>query len=283
MNSLLKYIPLFVEKDHLYDAFEAIKTANNRVNATGDLLEEFVKSVISGCNPQEDEVTKIEKCSKIFSYLGNANNIPDAILKDGDAIEIKKVQSLNSDLALNSSYPKDMLRHDDTRIKNEVKQLENGAWREKNLYYIVGYISKKTNQLISLLVLDGALYAARGETYQGLANSISSTLNRSSDIQWEVTNELAKIKRVDPLDRTDLRIRGMWHIKSPFKVFGEYLDADHNLSSFYTLVSKNKYESICEEDRKAIENHPLLTVTPIKLQNPNNGANLIEAILVRKK
>lgn len=46
--------------------------------------------------------------SETFCYLGNPNNPPDSMLKNGgDAIEVKKIEAPNAALALNSSYPKE--------------------------------------------------------------------------------------------------------------------------------------------------------------------------------
>ena len=50
----------------------------------------------------------LEKYSEVFSYLGNTSNPPDMIIKDGDAIEVKKIEGFNT-LMLNSSYPKQKL------------------------------------------------------------------------------------------------------------------------------------------------------------------------------
>ena len=36
----------------------------------------------------------LEKYSEVFSYLGNTSNPPDMIIKDGDAIEVKKLKDL---------------------------------------------------------------------------------------------------------------------------------------------------------------------------------------------
>ncbi len=52
---------------------------NNSVNNMGEALENYIKNLFS--DGKED----------VFSWGGNQNNPPDAILKGGDAIEIKKL------------------------------------------------------------------------------------------------------------------------------------------------------------------------------------------------
>jgi hypothetical protein len=85
---------------------------SNRANNLGDALETYIKDLFCGAvNQTDDSVYGI-----FFSYLGNQNNPPDVIIKNGDAVEIKKIESLTSAIALNSPYPKDKLYADDSRI-----------------------------------------------------------------------------------------------------------------------------------------------------------------------
>ena len=69
-------------------------------------METPVKDPIVNTIQNEDELEKMRRYSDEFSWLGNQNHPPDIMIKGGDAIEVKKTQSANSDLALNSSYPK---------------------------------------------------------------------------------------------------------------------------------------------------------------------------------
>lgn len=84
---------------------------HNRANNAGEALEEYIKDLFAnsfGLNEQ----ARLQKMSEVFSYLGNNSNPPDAMLKKGDAIEIKKIETNTASLALNSSYPKQVLRSD---------------------------------------------------------------------------------------------------------------------------------------------------------------------------
>lgn len=88
-------------------------SGRNRANQAGDALEEYVKDLFADSfNLTEQE--RLECLSKAFSYLGNNSNPPDGILRNGDAIEVKKIENNNSTLALNSSYPKSKL-HSNSR------------------------------------------------------------------------------------------------------------------------------------------------------------------------
>lgn len=65
----------------------------NRANNAGDALEEYVKDMFANTF-ELAENERLEKISNTFSYLGNNSNPPDAMLRGGDAIEVKKIESL---------------------------------------------------------------------------------------------------------------------------------------------------------------------------------------------
>ena len=62
----------------------------NRMNSMGEALEFYIKDIFSSAFSEKDISKKEQKYSKEFSYLGNQNNPPDIIIKNGDAIEVKK-------------------------------------------------------------------------------------------------------------------------------------------------------------------------------------------------
>ena len=79
--------------------------SNNRINQVGDALEAFIKDAFANTISEVNFANKSDIYSETFSWVGNSNNIPYLILKNGDAVEVKKIESLNSQIALNSSYP----------------------------------------------------------------------------------------------------------------------------------------------------------------------------------
>ena len=100
----------------IYGSNELLRfyVGNNRANNMGDALEIFVKDIFCNSFSFTDEEA-LEKYSETFSYLGNASNPPDIIIRGGDAIEVKKIEGFSS-LALNSSYPKQKLYNNSTMI-----------------------------------------------------------------------------------------------------------------------------------------------------------------------
>ena len=87
-------------------------SSRNRMNEMGGALESYMKDAFSGTFQVADEQERNRLYSQCFSWLGNQNNPPDFMIRKGDAVEVKKIESLNSDLALNSSYPKSKLSSD---------------------------------------------------------------------------------------------------------------------------------------------------------------------------
>lgn len=86
---------------------EAYSISHNRANQMGAALEDYIKDIFAGTVDETDLNVRNRLISETFCYLGNPNNPPDSMLKNGgDAIEVKKIEAPNAALALNSSYPK---------------------------------------------------------------------------------------------------------------------------------------------------------------------------------
>ena len=80
---------------------------------------------------------------------------------------------------------------------------------------------------------------------------------------------------------TDLRIRGMWHIENPNKIFDYLYDYDESKSfQLIALMRKEKYNSMPKNDREIIENMDNIKVRDIKIKNPNNPVVLIDGVIL---
>ncbi len=247
----------------------------NRMNNMGKALEDFIQDIFANTLDERDEHIRLEKLEKIYSYQGNQNNPPDLMLKGSDAIEVKKLQSKNSAIALNSSYPKAKLYANSPMLTKNCKECE--VWDVKDIIYAVGYTND--NKLNTLWLVYGDCFCAEKEIYERIRNTISTGITTITDVEFTKTKELGKVKKVDPLGIIDLRIRGMWHIDNPNKIFNylyEYdVQADFQL---ICLISKQKYETLPLCDREVVEN--LQLVKDVKIKNPNNPINLIDAKLL---
>jgi hypothetical protein len=249
-------------------------TGRNRANNVGEALEMFVKDAFANTIQEQDEQVKNTRFSQVFSWLGNQNHPPDIMIRQGDAIEVKKTQSANSDLALNSSYPKSNIQSVSNMITQECRTCEN--WTEKDLIYCVGHTSD--DSIKSLWMVYGNIYAAKHETYQVIKQKITDGINEIPNVELAETNELGRVNRVDPLGITNLRIRGMWQIQNPRRVFN-YLHTTGDTFELVAVIPTNKYNSFPNESKLKIENlgNPNLTIQDVKVKDPNNPANLIDA------
>ena len=279
MKNILTAIKSIIEFTNL--EIENITDGHNRMNNMGEGLEAYIKNAFSDTFTSTSESEKLEKINEVFSYTGNKNNPPDMMLWDGDAIEVKKIESLNANLQLNSSHPKSKLLASNPKISKTCKACER--WVEKDLIYAIGHM--RTKQLRSLWMVYGDCYAASDETYTKVENNIKDSINLLGDLEVnETTNELSGIKNVDPLNITYLRVRGMWIIENPAKVF-EYI-YQHNQNAKFQMVilmKKSKFDSFSSESKNILKGVNNLEINNIKIKNPNNPANLIEAILITYK
>ena len=253
---------------------------SNRANNMGDALETYIKDIFCySINDKNDA-----RYSEYFSYLGNQNNPPDMIIRDGDAIEVKKIENLSSALALNSSYPKDKLHYNDTRITEACRNCEFLPWQTKDILYAIGVAPKGLNQLKALWFIYGDCYAADKSIYQRVADKISQGIQEIPDVEFIETNELAKVKKVDPLGITDLRVRGMWHIDNPLKVFNAIasIETAHRFT-VNTILLTEKYNSFPEKDIQRLETilDPHFSIQNVKIKSPNNPAQRLDAKLIR--
>ena len=248
----------------------------NRINGIGDALERFIQDSFAATLTETNEQQRLEKLESVFSYFGNQNNPPDMIIKQGDAIEVKKIQSLRSAIALNSSYPKSKLSFNDPSITSNCRNCEN--WSEKDILYTIGITNDRN--LRHLWLVYGDCYAANQEIYTRIKATISQGVNSIDGVEFAETKELGRVNKVDPLGITNLRIRGMWHIDNPMRVFDYLYQMDEQKAfSMVCLMTKSKFNSFPLKDRNSLQTKPVQIET-VKIKNPNNPANLIDAVLV---
>lgn len=251
----------------------------NRANSSGDALEEYVKDLFAN-SFNTHGADRLDILSKTFSYLGNNNNPPDAMLRNGDMIEIKKIESENASLALNSSYPKQFVTCDDRMISNACKSAE--TWSIKDIIYTVGVVDK-SNTLKHLCMVYGRDYCASHDCYGKIKNRIKDGVESIPGIEFTESKELGHVNKIDPLGITYLRVRGMWGIENPWKVFNYVYS--RNASSKFNFMCiindlkwnefDNKNELICLSD----SNHNLI-IKDIQIKNPDNPAILNKAKLI---
>lgn len=260
-------------------SLKEVYSDKNRANNMGDALEEYVKDLFANSFSCKSDNDRNQRISDTFSYTGNSSNPPDAMLKGGDAIEVKKIESNNSAIALNSSYPKHKLYSDSNMISNACRAAEN--WTEKDIIYIVGIAQE--NKLKHLCMVYGEDYCASNETYERIKDTIKNGVELIPNIELSETDELGKLKKVDPLGITYLRIRGMWGIENPFKVFSYVFERDNSKNlNFMAIINLNKYKSFNNTDEleELAKTNGMLKIWDIKIKDPDNPAKLKTAKMI---
>ena len=267
-----------------YDLRSYALTYLIRINAVGEQLEFYIKDAIANSFKLPQDEKEIVY-AKVFSYLGNQNNPPDMIIKNSDAFEVKKIGSPRSSLALNSSPPKDQLLSSDIRITNTCRNCEANMWVEKDLFYVIGHAIR--GKIKYLFFIHGRCYAADHTVYDKIHNPIKKEVDSIIDslgFEKGRTVEIGKVKRVDPLGITELRIRGMWQIQNPLVVYKNFCKIeDNDKFHLFALMRKDKYDTFPKDDSKNLEANKDISIKDIKIKDPNNPAKIIEAKLISFK
>ena len=253
--------------------------SRNRANSMGAALEEYIKDMFAG-TITTDNKERMKRFSEVFSYFGNQNNPPDFMIKGGDAVEVKKIESMGSSLALNSSYPKYKIFADSPMITQACKTAEK--WEEKDIIYAVGVLPRN-NRLRQLTLIYGVDYAAKEEVYTRIKDSISNGVNEIPGIEFAETRELGRVNRVDPLGITYLRIRGMWGIDNPLRVYDYIYKPDPDKEfNFMAIVNLDKYNTFKNKDEfeRFIEGRTDIIMESVEIKDPNNPVQLVEAKLI---
>jgi len=267
------------------DLSNYFETAPIRINQVGQKLEYYVMDAISGSFKKEKTEETVVDRSDIFSHIGTQNNPPDIIIAHGDAFEIKKIQALKATLALNNSPPKNKLYRNDPRITKKCRNTDGGNWESKDIFYVIG-CSPKTNKgkLKYLFFVHGECYAAKKDFYESkavpLKNHIDSFFRQQSWVAKQ-TAELGRINGIDPLSITNFRIRGMWEVENPLNVFSSCYSIDERKEfSLVAIMTKEKYESFPIADKLALKMDTQVKSQTIKVRNPNNTDDMMDAQLI---
>lgn len=248
----------------------------NRANNVGDALEEYIKDLFSNTFDMT-ESDRLERLSEVFSYLGNNSNPPDAMLHGSGAIEVKKIESNGSSLALNSSYPKHTLKSSSTMISTACRDAEN--WTEKDMIYAVGVVNG--SNLKHLAMVYGLDYCASDECYSRIKATIKTGVEAIPGLEFTETNELGRINKVDPLGITYMRVRGMWGIENPWSVFNYVYARDmHKKFNFMCIINDAKWETFDNTELLTSLDVEGFSIRDVRIKNPDNPANLVPAKLI---
>jgi len=238
----------------------------NRMNSQGEMLELFIRDLFSGSYSIKSWKEKEENWNNCFSLLGSNSLPPDFITRDGIAVEVKKSQKVST-IHFNSSYPKKYYLDEEKKINLDT-------------VYIAGTLSK-TNDLEMLWFVYGDCFFAHNDIYSSIREKIKEYIGSSEDSdKQKTTKELGRYNKIDPLEITDLRIRGMYQVKHPKKVF-DYLLKDiqleNNKVNCFALVLESKWEKFSPKSKSQIEKLTNLTIKKVSIKDPDNPQKQIPA------
>jgi hypothetical protein len=258
-----------------------------RINNWGAYLEDFVTAAFSGSLLINDLKKRQELKEKAFCYTGSLNFSPDLMLKNcGPAIEVKKHASDTGGLRLNSSPPRQTLRKADKRIASAARTVEN--WEERQIIYAIGTVPDSSNIVKSIQLVYGDCFAANHEFYDRAESKIREQLDErdaENSVKKYEGNELGRMNAVDPLKASYLRVRGIWEMKNPLRIFKEEGITDYSLSEGFTLLAmmkKAEFDKLSKEDTEALTQlKKYAEVKNVKIINPDNTAQRLDAVLVK--
>lgn len=149
------------------------------------------------------------------------------------------------------------------------------------MLYAVGTVEQ--NRLKALAFVYGEDYAADGSIYEAVKQRIKQGVETIEGVEFTPTKELGKINRIDPLGITYLRVRGMWGIANPFKVFSYVYQRNFdNTFNFMAIINEQKWQTLTNtaELLAVIDRTPNASISDIQIKNPNNPAQLKNAKLI---
>jgi NgoPII restriction endonuclease len=266
----------------------------NRAQAQGAHLEDIVKDIL--CGIEADDANGREALlDKYLSFQGAANNPPDAMYRggnDGDAFEVKKSENKSSgSLDLNSSHPYSHLTSDLSRIAREARECEE--WDKRDIFYVVGNVLTSQQKNNWIWFVQGNIFAAELQSYRDFESDIKSHIEQAitdNGLTPGVTNELGRINGVDLRENTDLRIRPMWGISSPMKLFRDLKgieESDAHGLVIHCLVRKSKWEKFLKDKPESSKQFwsksksPKMTISDVAVPDPNNLNGNLEVKLIR--
>jgi len=138
-----------------------------------------------------------------------------------------------------------------------------------------------------LWLIYGDCYAADREIYERVTDTIASGINQIPGVEFSETRELGRVNKVDPLNITYLRIRGMWGIQNPLSVF-DYVNLGYDKNADFQIIAimkSSKYLSFPIQDRNKLEGelNNNLRMFDVQVKSPNNPIQLIPAKIINYK
>jgi hypothetical protein len=254
----------------------------SQVKTVRQQIEYYVKNAISGTLNSKKNKKLADRYNGVFSYLGNKNKPPDMILQGGDAVVIKTIKTNRGSLTINNSPPKDRLMWNDPWIVENCRMIDGGQWNSKDLFYVIGWVENR--RMKYLIFIQGSCFIPEEKIYTEKINDLQKNIHNyleSEGLETKRTIGLGKVDGMDPLGITGLRIKGVWRIKNPLKVFPDIMSLKKKQEfTLIGLMLKNKFDSFPKKDIDAIVNDRKIEIADVKIRDPNNSQKNLNAKLI---
>ena len=136
----------------------------------------------------------------------------------------------------------------------------------------------KGGHLKRLWLIYGDCLAADASFYSRTEEILSKLISESSGLTLAETNEIANIRQIDPLNRSILRIRGMWSLKNPNSAFKDLTSLESS-TQFYVMLRETTYLKLPEADRNMLESMKVSSLQNriVNIPDPDDSSREIEA------
>jgi hypothetical protein len=256
--------------------------AGNKIKTARQQMEYYVKDAISGSFNSVKDKKPTDRYNGLFSYLGSKTQPPDMIIRGGDALVIKTIKTYKGSFTINNSPPKDRLMWNDPWIIKNCRRIDGGQWTSKDLFYVIGWIEKKRMKYLNFI--QGSCFLPEQKFWNKKTDDLKKNIYKyleSEGLESNRTIALGKVTNIDPLAITNLRIKAVWRIKNPLKIFSDTFSYDKKQEfTLIALMLKNKFDSFPKKDIDAIMKDKQIEIEDVKIKNPNNPQKKIDAKLI---
>ncbi|MBC8135791.1 MAG: NgoPII family restriction endonuclease [Fibrella sp.] len=223
--------------------------AQNPINGEGDALDISLQNAFASIPPDTPRSQRIELLAASLVYLGNPTNPPDMMLRNGDAVQILRVPRDSLHLQLNSAYAMQKLYPTYPGLTSSARNCE--PWSERDMIYAIGV--EESRRLTTLWMIYGDCFAPSNATFE-----------RNSGDELRIYSPETKA----------FYLPGRGSITNPIRLLTAAFNTQSvNFESEPRLVAvmrAEKYLSLPEPDRTAIENASGIEVHSVNLQNPED-------------
>ncbi len=281
-NLLKAIINISKSQDLDLENYKEVRDASNRIQKQGAGLEVFIKDSFCGIPlGATSNEARIENYFQVFSDTGHANNPPDGMIRNGDAMEIKKFEEIKmGSIPLNSSPPRTILTDQDRNINEETINCEPRPWKRDYLYILGNQKSKKLRRVTFCY---GNCFVACDNVYRDFFDKIKKSISEGDigGAKFRDSREFGRIHEIDPMDFTTLRIRSMFELQNPNEIFKSEIDWKNNEDLVVSAIMKqDKFMSFPESDRTSLERNGF-KIKKFKGKEPRDLKKDIDLVLVR--